>query len=527
MNNQKCVLYARVSSREQDESGYSLPAQEKLLKEYAGKRELKIEKVFSVTESASGQKQRQVFGEMLDILKNKNITVIVCEKVDRLTRNMKDAVLINEWINDSPEREVHFAKENWILTKESKSNERFIWNIRVSVSQYYTDNLSEEVKKGQKEKIAQGWLPARPPLGYKTVGEKGHKIHIFDETKAPLVKKMFELYATGDYSVKRLSDVMYDMGLRTNSGNKFGKSRLAETLGDPFYHGKIRWNLAVFAGSHTPLISKDLFDIVQNVLSSKGTPKYSKHLFLFKGRIKCKECGGVITWETHKGITYGHCNHYRNCIQKKWHKEYEVDRQIVDILEKLQIKQSRIYEWLKKAMKESHIDKIEFHNSAIKELEQRLAQLQNRLDRLYDDKLDGKISDDFYQRRFDQFSIDKENILNSIKKHSNSDSNYFKLSFNFFKLAQEAKKIYIALNTEKRRSLLKFIFKNLYLNDNLFNYEFTEVFKLIAQTADLSNGSKIEKSLVLRDKIFEPSKNRLNKTLNGQFEAQTKPLLRR
>lgn len=504
MDNIKCVLYARVSSREQEDTGYSLPAQEKLLKEYSHQRELKIEKKFSVTESASGKKQRQVFGEMLEVLKKKNIKIIVCEKIDRLTRNLKDAVKVNEWINEDPEREVHFAKENWILTRESKSNEKFIWNIRVSVSQYYTDNLSEEVKKGQKEKIAQGWLPTRPPLGYKTIGEKGHKIHILDEVKAPLVKKMFEFYATGDYSLKKLVNQMYNLGLRTNAGNRFVKSRLATTLGDPFYFGKLRWNNEVSDGKQEPLISKDLFDAVQNVLKSKNTPKYSKHIFLFKGLIKCEECGGRITWETHRNIIYGHCNHYRNCKQKVWHKELDINERVVDILDKLQIKQSGIYDWIKKALKESHKDKIEFHNSSIEALEQRLAQIQNRLDRIYDDKLDGRINEDFYQRKLNQFSQEKDNVLNSIKKHTNSDENYFKLSLNFFELAQKAKEIYVSIKeVEKKRSLLRLMFKDFLLSDDGFEFEPTEAFKLIAQATNLSNCLKTEKTITSDGKIFE------------------------
>ena len=87
------------------------------------------------------------------------VKIIVCEKVDRLTRNQRDGVKINEWMNEDPEREVHLVKENTILSKDSKSHEKFIWNIKISVSKFYTDNLSEKIKKGKKKKIAQGGLP--------------------------------------------------------------------------------------------------------------------------------------------------------------------------------------------------------------------------------------------------------------------------------------------------------------------------------------------------------------------------------
>jgi len=322
----QAILFARVSSREQEETGYSLPSQEKLLTEYAEKKDFRIAKKFSISESASGRYQRNVFKEMLDYIDKNNINIIICEKVDRLTRNLKDAVYINDWINADPKREVHFVKENCVLNKASKSNEKFIWNIKVSVAQYYIDNLSEEVKKGQIEKIKQGWLPTKPPLGYKTTGEKGHKIHIIDKEKAPLVKKMFELYATGNYSLKRLVQTMYEEGLRTKGGYRLVKSRLADLLSDPFYYGGIRWNNGVSQGKQEPLISKELFDGVQNILKQKNTPKYTKHFSLLKGLIRCDECGGLITWETQKGHWYGHCNHYRNCSQKAWVRQEQLGK---------------------------------------------------------------------------------------------------------------------------------------------------------------------------------------------------------
>src|SRR3989339_877878 len=222
----KTILFCRVSSREQEETGYSLPAQEKLLQDYSEKKDFKIARKFSISESASGKYQRKSFDEMLSYVKKNDIKIIICEKVDRLTRNLKDAVSINEWLNENSERQVHFVKENCVLSKDSKSNDKFIWNIKVSTAQYYIDNLSEEVKKGQKEKIAQGWLPTKPPLGYKTTGEKGHKIHIIDDIKAPLIREMFELYSTGNHSTLSLVKEMYKKGLRNRTGRTVGKSRL-------------------------------------------------------------------------------------------------------------------------------------------------------------------------------------------------------------------------------------------------------------------------------------------------------------
>src|SRR3989344_651511 len=197
----KAVSYARVSSREQEESGYSLEAQAKLAQEYADRKGLKTVKAFSVTESASGRQVRKVFLEMLAYTNKNGIDVILCEKIDRLTRNPKDASLVDEWVRAKSSREVHFIKENFVLNQNTRAHENLVWDIKVAIARFYTNNLSEEVKKGQKEKISQGWLPTKPPLGYQTVGDKGHKIHIVDPVAGPLIKRAFEMYASGNYSI--------------------------------------------------------------------------------------------------------------------------------------------------------------------------------------------------------------------------------------------------------------------------------------------------------------------------------------
>src|SRR5262249_49515404 len=159
----------------------------------------------------------------------------------------------------------------------------------------------------------QGWLPTSPPVGYKTIGEKGHKTHIIDEKKAPLVKRMFSFYASQNYSLKQLTELLYKEGLRNENGNKIVKSRIHQLLSDPFFIGKNRWNGKLYDGYQELFIDEDTFNKVQQVLKSKGTPKYRKHDYLFSGMFHCQECSGTITWEFHKGIVYGHCNGYRQC----------------------------------------------------------------------------------------------------------------------------------------------------------------------------------------------------------------------
>ena len=300
-------------------------------------------KKFSISESAGGYARRRTFNEMLTLAHRADISAIIVEKVDRLTRSIRYAVTMNDWIDGDAKRQIHFVKQGCILSKNSPASEKLHWTMHVVIAQDYIDNLSEEVKKGQREKITQGWLPTKPPFGYMTIGESGHKIHVPDQNIAPLIQTMFELYATSKYSLTQLVEKIFRIGLQTRDGKKLVKSKIALMLKNPFYHGTIRWNGVVYPGRHEPLITRELFDEVQNIKTRRTNKKYLKHNFLFKGLLHCIECSGTITWEEHKRIVYGHCNRYRNCTQRKWHKENEVEQRIAERLTTLFLKHADRY----------------------------------------------------------------------------------------------------------------------------------------------------------------------------------------
>ena len=119
----KTVSFCRVSSKEREVTGYSLDAQEKLHQEYATD-EFTIVKTFRISESASGRQVRKTFHEMLEYATKHKIPVILCEKIDRLTRNLKDASTVDDWIKGDSKREVHFIKEAFVLNQNTQAHER-------------------------------------------------------------------------------------------------------------------------------------------------------------------------------------------------------------------------------------------------------------------------------------------------------------------------------------------------------------------------------------------------------------------
>ena len=514
----KSVAYCRVSSKEQEETGYSLPSQEKLLAEYAVRKNLEVVKVFAVAESASGAKQRKIFGEMMDYMEKNNIQILLCEKVDRLTRNLKEAVVANDWIEANEERQIHFVKQNLVIHKYAKSDEKFRWDIEIVLAKKYISNLSEEVKKGQKEKLAQGWLPQKPPLGYKTTGDKGHKTHIIDEEKAPKIRKMFELYSTGNYSTPELVNVMYKEGLRNRTGKKVGKTRLYDLLSDPFYYGNMKWNEQVFPAKHKAMITKDLFDLVQEKMNRKfKIPRYQKHLPVFKAKMDCSGCGGTVTWEIQKGHWYGHCNHYKKCDQKKWFRQEKVEEILFPYFDKVAPKSKNILRVLVKALKESHNGEIEYHTTALNEINRQLETSQRRLEAIYEDKIDAKIPPEFYNKKFAEYTKDKEDALESLKKLNDGNTKYYEVGFAIHELASKAEEIYKSTKatTEDKRLLLSKIFSNLTLNTDGIKADYTSAFQFLTKWIPILNST------------FEPRNCGSNKEQESTFMLSNPTLLRR
>ena len=158
----KAILYVRVSSKEQEEEGFSIPAQLKLLREYAQKNRFEIVEEFVDVETAK-QAGRTAFGNMVHFLKESpSVKALLVEKTDRLYRNFRYYVIV-----DDLNVEIHLVKEGEVLSQNSKSHQKFIHGIKVLMAKNYIDNLSEEVKKGHLEKAQQGQLPSLAPIGYR------------------------------------------------------------------------------------------------------------------------------------------------------------------------------------------------------------------------------------------------------------------------------------------------------------------------------------------------------------------------
>lgn len=473
----KAVLYARVSSVEQKKEGYSIPAQIELLKDYALKNNFSIVQEFTDSETAK-QAGRTNFNAMIQFLKkNKDVKIILVEKTDRLYRNFKDYVLLDE-----SDYEIHLVKEGTILSENSKSHEKFIHGIKVLMAKNFIDNLSEEVKKGLKQKAEQGYYPAKPPYGYIRTDKKISKI---DPETAPFIKRAFELYAEGDKSLTTVSELLYSEGFIYRSNRpKIEKNHLERLLKNVFYTGKFKFNDAIYDGLHEPIVSKKTFDLAQIAFKKDGKPLYrNEHDFVLAGMLICETCGCGITAEIKKGkYIYYHCTGGKGkCEEKKnYIRQEKLLEQFDEAVKRISLDEEH-RNWIIEALKQSLEDQNKFAEEKITSFNAQKKRIRERLEKLYIDKLDGNISTEFWLEKHTQWNNELETIQIVLNSHEKSSSKYLEEGIKILELCTNAYSLYSLQTPDEKVKLLKTLLSNLTLKAGKVSYTYKKPFDILAK----------------------------------------------
>jgi site-specific DNA recombinase len=389
---------------------------------------------------------------------------------------------------------IHNVKQGLVLSKDSKSHEILTWNMFVSLAQFYSNNLSEETRKGLDEKANQGWYPGSHKRGYKTVGEMGHKVWIIDEDNidSVFIPKAFEYFNSGQYTLRTLAVKLFEEGWMGIGNKPIYTSELHKVLTDPFYCGEFLWHKKLYIKArHTPMVSKELFLSVQDRMTRKiKAGKYKKHSFLFGGGIiECAKCGCAVTWENKKGHNYGHCTSFKGgCKGRKYMREEKIQKQILELLDQIRIDNPRLQEWIRKALKESHQSEYDYHEATIKDLDNRINQIDKRLSIIYDDRVDGLITKEQYENKRMQYEMELAELLEAKDKHFKADVDYRKLGMNIFELSQKGREIYeTKASMEEKREFLSFVFSNIKLDGEKIVPTFHNGFEVVALRAKTDN----------------------------------------
>jgi DNA invertase Pin-like site-specific DNA recombinase len=398
----KAVIFARVSSKTQEDEGYSLESQLKLLRGYCKNKRLNIVKEFKIAETASKAQRRTVFQEMLQYISKNKIYHLAVEKTDRAVRNIKDAAYIYDWIEADERRVLHSVKESLQLHKRSTSQVKLMWGIFVTFAKQYTDSLREETMKGWNEKLAQGWSPTPPPQGYMTVTEQYKRIHVPNPATYLSIEPLFQFALLPDSTVKAATQEAANLGLTSRKGKPLAKSAVHKLLTNPFYIGINRLSGKEYPGAQEPLISKELFYAVQDKLHNRRRAKFRSHNPIFKGMIRCEHCHAMVTWQKQKGRYYGACQRTTDaCKGKRLPREDRLEVQLIGLLEEIKDPRKKMLTKLEVALCVGRPESVvgKHRDKVIKSLDRQIKRLQGMSDGLYDDKLANYISVDKFEQK--------------------------------------------------------------------------------------------------------------------------------
>jgi site-specific DNA recombinase len=284
----------------------SLQEQRAAIERYATKNGIQITRWFEERETAA-KRGRAIFTKMMALLRDRKATGVLIHKIDRSARNLRDWSDLGEMIDSGIE--IHFANESLDLASRGG---RLSADIQAVVAADFIRNLSQEAKKGMRGRYKQGLLPLPAPIGYLDQGSGQPKS--IDQAQGPIVRRMFELYVSGNYTIPELAAHMYELGLRTKKGQMATKSVVGRMLTNPYYYGIVRLKGTgeIFEGRHKPLISQTLFRAAREVASQRWNKAAIKHDFLYRRSIRCAMCGYCLSGECTKGIIYYRC-HTKTC----------------------------------------------------------------------------------------------------------------------------------------------------------------------------------------------------------------------
>ena len=481
----KAVILARVSSKGQEEEGYSLDSQVKLLHSYCENHDMTVAKVFKITESASKASQRRIFKDAMKFIEDHGVKNLIIEKVDRHVRNLHDAVETHDWLLADENKKVHFVKDSLILHKNSRSQEWLNWGIRVVMAKNYIDNLREEAMKGWAEKLAQGWLPAVPPPGYVTTVVEGKRIHLPDSTFKPLMQKVFRLYLEPHHSLNSIAETMKLMGFKTRKGRSYGKSQVQRILTNPFYIGINRFDGRDYPGAQEPIISKDIFNRVQAKMHGKRPVRNAKHDPVFKNLIICSQCDGVVTWQRQKNHYYGACQRTNEaCKKRKFLREDQLEETIMEILQTLVCPSQEIISWVAETMRGRQKENVEAIEKQATALQAQISRLTRMEDSLYDDKLAGEISVEKYQEKRESINAQKAALQQQLDTLDTSGLKHLEQRLVLLELSQKASELYPKKTAQQKRLIITKLFTEMTYDADSVSVKLTNFAGAIAQKVE-------------------------------------------
>ena len=460
----KAVILARVSDPEQEDN-YSTPAQVRRLTEYAQSKGLEVIEAYEVTESSTKDVRTKFETIIKHIKEAKEPIALVVDTIDRLQRGFRESIELDD-MRKAGQLEIHFLREGLVLSKDSNSSDLLRWDMGVMFARSYVLQLSDNVKRATEQKLKNGEWSGKAPCGYINVRDENDKAWVeVDEERAPLVKKAFEWYATGNYSLKALAKILADDGLTVNSKMQkpmYTSYLEATIISNRFYYGEMEWKGKIYPHKYERLVPKWLWEKCQDVKASYGkTPfNYGAKQYAFKRLLKCPECNCHLSTYTQKNINYVRC-HSCNAIHIK---EETLLKQAAKLFEKLTMPEA-VVEDLTSQLKALYQGEQEYYEENVERINGKLKKLRKRMKTMYEDRLDGRITPDEYDKLIEESKGKEAKFLEELQAHSEADKTFVISCSYILELAKRAKELFVRSQPEQKNKLLRFVLANATVKD--------------------------------------------------------------
>jgi len=509
----KIVIYARKSSESEDRQILSIESQIKELRDYATNQGLEPAKVF--TESMSAKSPgRPIFNKLMALVETGKFEHILCWKLDRLARNPVDGGAIIWAMETGRLKNLHTPQRTFVNT----GNDKFWMQLEFGMAKKYVDDLSDNVKRGQRAKLAQGWKPGRPPPGY--LNDTKTLTIVPDPDRFCLVRRMWDMLISEKYTANKICSIANDewkfrsFQYRRLGGRPFSLSNVYKMFRNPFYYGYFLFNGELYKGRQQPMISKVEFDRAQKLLQSSQNMRPQRHAFAYTGLIRCGECGAAVTAE-HKVNRYGthyiyyHCTKHRRGVDCKQPsiEENKLENQIETFLETISIS-TEIRDFALRLLDMLRFEGAKTDQVSIDSLARRNESCQRELSELLNMKLRGMLSDAEFlekKRELNEELIRTKELLDS----SNGKAEIVhRLSTEAFKFAHEVRNQFKNGTPERKRAILRYVGSNLLLKDKSLLIEPQKPFQLI---------QNISSNHTSNNQVIEPEKGGLHSPQNSRL----------
>lgn len=497
-----CIIYLRVSTREQAESGYSIPAQREACVKYIQDKGWNLVDEYVDRGESARTADRPQLQEMLHRLKeDQAINAVLVHKLDRLARNIEDHAGIRAILRKAKAQLISVTEN-----LEDSASGKLVEGILAAIAEFYSANLGMESKKGMLQKVKQGGWPHRAPVGYKNMRDKdGIAKVIPDEEQEILVKECFSLYATGDYSASELHQIVLKKGLRNRWTRKpLARSKIVEMLHNKFYIGKVVWQGVEYQGHHKPLISKELFDRVQEVfrLHDKAGERKRKHPHYLKGTVFCGGCKSKLSLQLAKGqYPYFYClgRHQKNGCKQSYIPLPIAEKQIIELYKDIELPKNFVQKLTDKLQKEL-LERESFNVKKRQFLSRNIERLSSEREKLLQAYYAEAIPLELLKKEQDRISTEIANLEAQLQTVSAKFDLFEEIIRKAVDMASNCAEAYKKASPKVRRMFNQAFFKKIYVkNKKVSGAKYTEPFDLLFNFDKSSN-----KDCLVASTGFEP-----------------------